>query len=86
LGWGFPLHSPRVHLKDQIMLPGINDCRNLVLNIIEQEQWSYKISLKKIQLGIPQFLEKLAGKDNIFDIGRFGSFQLNTVYSMDVIR
>lgn len=59
LGKNYPLSPPRVHIKNNLLKPGINDCRDLLPDIIGTEDWDYRINLKHIQRQIAQFLAQL---------------------------
>jgi ubiquitin-protein ligase len=90
LGKGYPLIAPRVHIKDKLLLPGVNDCRDLLYTIIDVQYWDHKLTLKKIQADINRFLTRLyksSMKSNtIYDIARFGHFGLNSIYPMEIIK
>jgi hypothetical protein len=90
LSKGYPVVAPRVHVKDKLLLPGINDCRDLLYTIIEVKYWDHKITLQQIQSNISLFLTRLfkssLKNNSIYDIARLGSFNLNSVYPMELIK
>mgnify|MGYP000081244046 CR=1 FL=1 len=85
LGKNYPMTPPRVHIKTNLLKPGINDCRDLLPHIIGTEDWDYRISLKHIQKSLIYFLSKLKKVSDIYYIARIGNFQLNSVYPIQLI-
>lgn len=78
---GFPCVAPRLHAKTCIISPGFDDCRNLIYEVLGQEEWSHRMRLRDVEKKVEEFLGKLdQGNKSVYYMGRLGEFCLNMVY------
>ena len=80
LGKGYPVFPPRVYLKSPVTQPNINDCRDLLSELIPK--WIVTMRLNDIVSKIPSFLEKLSKIEKEIDLQRIGRFHIGKTFNL----